>query len=73
VSYYGPYNHQPRISASSAILRAVFVAAALVMVAIVVWQPLVHHESTSAVSAGEAATDLQPATLAPAAPEVNSP
>ena len=73
VSYYGPYNHQPRISASSAILLVVFVAAALVMVAIVVWQPLVHHQSTSAVSAGEAATDLQPATLAPVAPEVNSP
>ena len=73
MSYYGPYNHQRRISASSAILLVVFVAAALVMVAIVVWQPLVHHQSTSAVPAGEAAPAQQPATLAPAAPEVNSP
>jgi len=73
VNYDGPYNHQRRVSASSAILLIVFVAAALIMVAIVVWKPLVHHPSTLAASAGEAASALQPTIPAPAAPEVTSP
>ncbi len=73
MNYDGPYNHHPRVSASSAILLIVFVAAALVMVAIVVWKPLVDQPSTPAVSAGEAAPALQPAIPAPAAPEVSSP
>ncbi|MDO8616883.1 MAG: hypothetical protein Q7T33_14295 [Dehalococcoidia bacterium] len=73
VNYDGPYEHQRRVSASSAILLMIFVAAALVMVAIVVWKPLVHQPSTPAASAGEAAPALQPAIPAPAAPEVSSP
>ena len=72
-NYYGPHNHQPRVSASSAILLVVFVAAALVMVAIVVWKPLVRHPSTSAVSAGEASPAAGSATLDPATSEVSSP
>lgn len=72
MNYDGPYNHHPRVSASSAILLVVFVAAALIMVAIVVWKPLVNHPSTSAVSAGDAAAQ-QSATPALAAPEVSSP
>ena len=36
VNYDSPYNRQPRVSASSAILLMIFVAAALIMVAIVV-------------------------------------
>ena len=73
MNYDSPYNRQPRISASSAILLMIFVAAALLMVAIVVQKPLVRHPSTSAVSVGEAAPAAGPATLAPAAPEVASP
>ena len=73
MNYDNLYKRQPRFTASSAILLMIFVAAALVMVAIVVWQPLVHQASTSAVSAGEAAPSAGPATLDPAAPEVSSP
>ncbi len=73
MQYDGPYNHQPRVSASSAILLLVFVAAALLMVAIVVWKPLVHHPSTPAPAAGEPAPALQQAIPDPVAPEVSSP
>ncbi len=73
MQYGGPYTHQARISASSALLLIVFVAAALVMVAIVVWKPLVHHPSTPVAAAGEAAPALQQAIPDPAAPEVSSP
>jgi multidrug resistance efflux pump len=73
VNYDGSYSHQPRVSVSSAVLLTIFVAAALIMVAIVVWRPLVHHPSTPAAAAGEAASALRPAIPAPAAPEVSSP
>ena len=73
MNYDNLYKRQPRVTASSAILLTIFVAAALVMLAIVVWKPLVHQPTTSAVSAGEASPAAVPETLDPAASELSSP
>lgn len=68
MNYDGPYKRQSRVSLSSAFLLVIFVGAFLIMVAIVVWKPLVHDEPSSAVSADEAVPELQPTILTPTPP-----